>query len=49
MRKLLFLVVLGLLVLGLSGCTPQERSGISPLPQNRPADWENRPYGDLRI
>lgn len=45
LRVLLF----GVLLLVLSGCTAQERSGISPLPQNRPADWENRPYGDLRI
>jgi hypothetical protein len=27
----------------LSGCqSPQERSGRSPIPQNRPADWENQ-------
>lgn len=31
------------------GCiTEQERRGYSSLPQNRPADWEDRPYGDLR-
>ncbi len=29
----------------LGGCSEQERRGISPLPQNRPAQWENNPYG----
>ena len=24
----------------LSGCSPQERSGISRMPHNRPAAWE---------
>ncbi|MBR1965385.1 MAG: hypothetical protein IKA22_02120 [Lentisphaeria bacterium] len=27
-------------VLFLSGCSPQERRGISPIPHNRPAAWE---------
>ena len=26
-----------------SGCTVQERRGISSLPQNRPAEWERVP------
>lgn len=30
------------------GCTPQERSGYSPIPQNTPGSWELRPYGELR-
>jgi len=29
----------------LTGCSEQERRGISPLPQNRPAEWELNPYG----
>lgn len=29
----------------LGGCTEHERRGISPIPQNRPAEWEIRPYG----
>ena len=31
----------------LSGCTPQERMGYSPIPQNAPASWEYSPYGAL--
>lgn len=27
-------------VLTLMGCSPQERSGVSRLPQNRPSAWE---------
>ena len=35
------LLLLGILFT-LSGCmSPQERSGVSPLPQNRPASWES--------
>ncbi len=30
------------------GCTEYERRGYSPLPHNRPAAWESRPYGDMR-
>ncbi|MDD3153389.1 MAG: hypothetical protein PHS41_00870 [Victivallaceae bacterium] len=26
----------------LGGCSPQERSGVSPIPQNRPTTWENQ-------
>jgi hypothetical protein len=30
------------LLFALSGCmSPQERNGVSPLPQNRPASWES--------
>ena len=32
----------------LSGCSEQERRGLSPLPQNRPATWETQPYGPIR-
>ena len=31
----------------LAGCTPQERSGLSPIPQNSPATWELAPYGQI--
>ena len=50
MKKLLtFLCVVLLVTLAfsLSGCSPQERAGVSPLPQNRPAAWETNPYGNL--
>ena len=30
-----------------AGCTENERRGVSPLPQNRPAEWESRPFGPL--
>ena len=30
-----------------AGCTDIERRGISPIPQNRPASWETRPFGDI--
>jgi len=39
-------VILGLL---LGGCTDIERGGVSPLPQNRPASWENKPFGDINM
>ncbi len=29
----------------LTGCSEQERRGVSPLPQNRPVEWEINPYG----
>ena len=29
----------------LAGCSEQERRGVSPLPQNRPVQWETNPYG----
>ena len=29
----------------LSGCNEYERRGVSPLPHNRPAEWESRPFG----
>lgn len=29
------------------GCTPQERMGYSPIPQNSPASWELSPYGPI--
>ena len=29
------------------GCTPQERMGYSPIPQNSPASWEYSPYGPI--
>ena len=42
----MLLIVVGL---ALAGCrSPQEERGYSPLPQNRPTDWEMRPFGDLR-
>ena len=34
-----------LLLMG--ACTEHERRGVSPLPQNRPADWESRPFGPM--
>jgi len=38
-------VFMGML-LALSGCQNKyEKSGISPLPQNRPSSWENDGYG----
>ena len=30
-----------------AGCTDIERRGISPIPQNRPASWETRPFGNI--
>lgn len=30
-----------------SGCSPQERMGYSPIPQNSPASWETSPYGSI--
>ena len=48
MRRIVCLFLLAALVSALSGCSPQERRGISPLPQNRPADWEVRPYGPMQ-
>jgi hypothetical protein len=41
--KLVVTVLLLLsLIFALSGCmSPQERRGVSPLPQNRPASWES--------
>ncbi|MEI8245609.1 MAG: hypothetical protein WCI51_07260 [Lentisphaerota bacterium] len=42
-------LLLIMIVVFAGGCiTEQERRGYSSLPQNRPADWEDRPYGDLR-
>ena len=42
-------LLLLLIVVTAGGCiTEQERRGYSSLPQNRPTDWEDRPYGDLR-
>lgn len=32
----------------IGGCSEYERRGYSPIPQNRPASWEMRPYGDMR-
>ncbi|MBQ9502072.1 MAG: hypothetical protein IJU70_07955 [Lentisphaeria bacterium] len=32
----------------LCGCTERERSGYSAIPQNSPAGWEVRPFGELR-
>jgi hypothetical protein len=51
-NKLRICSVLLLLALlsALSGCiTEQERRGYSDLPQNRPAAWESRPYGETRM
>ncbi len=31
-----------------TGCTPQERMGVSPIPQNSPPSWEMQPYGPIR-
>ena len=36
--------VILLAVLFFSGCSPQERRGISPIPHNRPASWEYRSF-----
>jgi hypothetical protein len=42
-------LLLLLVIVIAGGCiTEEERRGYSSLPQNRPADWEDRPYGDLR-
>jgi hypothetical protein len=44
-----FCVLLMMIAVFAGGCiTEQEKRGYSDLPQNRPADWEDRPYGDLR-
>ncbi|MHB9138932.1 MAG: hypothetical protein ACYC4Q_05975 [Victivallaceae bacterium] len=44
-----FCILLLMVVVFAGGCiTEQEKRGYSDLPQNRPADWEDRPYGDLR-
>lgn len=32
----------------LSGCTEQERMGVSPIPHNTPSSWELQPYGPVR-
>ena len=41
-------VLLGTAFLLLAGaCTENERRGVSPLPQNRPAEWEIRPFGPM--
>jgi len=45
MNKVVLLTILAaMLLVGLVGCSPQEKAGVSPLPQNRPAEWELRPY-----
>ena len=31
-------------VLFFTGCSPQERRGVSPIPHNRPASWEYRSF-----
>jgi len=42
-------LLLLLIVVTVGGCiTEQEKRGYSSLPQNRPTDWEDRPYGDMR-
>jgi hypothetical protein len=48
MRKLILLVLLLAGVMILSGCTERERAGYSAIPQNSPAGWEIRPYGDFQ-
>lgn len=40
-----FPVAFLLLAVLIAGCSDQERRGVSPLPQNRPAGWETNPYG----
>ncbi|MDD4818348.1 MAG: hypothetical protein PHI85_10300 [Victivallaceae bacterium] len=40
-------LLLTVIALTAGGCSPQERSGVSSLPQNRPASWETNPYGNL--
>lgn len=46
-KLIVFCLFLFTLILICSGCdaimSPQERRGVSPLPQNRPASWENKP------
>lgn len=44
-RNAAFLVAFLLLTIIFAGCSDQERRGVSPLPQNRPAGWETNPYG----
>jgi hypothetical protein len=36
--------ILGLIIIVSAGCSPQERSGVSRLPHNRPASWEYRSF-----
>jgi hypothetical protein len=49
MRYIFLASVLLLAVFSLAGCSsPQEKRGVSPLPQNRPQEWETKPYGDLK-
>jgi len=38
----------GVILAFASGCTERERLGYSSIPQNSPASWEIRPYGELR-
>ncbi len=48
---ILFLASASLFLLLLSGCVDDyDRYGsdYSHLPQNRPSEWEMRPYGDFR-
>ncbi|MBQ4336433.1 MAG: hypothetical protein IJC34_04530 [Lentisphaeria bacterium] len=45
-RSLLFCSAVLMTALFLSGCNEYERRGLSPLPHNRPAAWESRPFGD---
>ena len=44
MRNFLLFAVLLLLAFGLASCTEMERRGVSSIPQNRPASWENNPF-----
>ncbi len=47
--KLSAVILLTLLAAAwLAGCTPQEKQNLSPIPQNRPTNWELNPYGSMR-
>ena len=47
-ERFLAATFLAVILAGLaSGCTDIERRGVSPIPQNRPASWETRPFGNI--
>ncbi|MBR7104708.1 MAG: hypothetical protein IKC65_07175 [Lentisphaeria bacterium] len=49
MRKFILLFAAAAAVAGVvCGCTERERAGYSAIPQNSPASWEMRPFGDFR-
>jgi hypothetical protein len=44
----LLIIISGFISLVISGCQNEyEKRGYSPLPQNRPSDWENSKYRQM--